>query len=130
MFIKNLNECEEFTANDGCRIRELLHPENDTVNLPFSIAIATVDATGRSYRHKLNLTEIYYILEGTGRIHIDSECATVKVGDVIVIPAGASQWIENPDDKKLVFAAIVSPPWNAMDDVRLDAEDKMGNVNI
>ncbi len=130
MFIKNLNECEEFTANDGCRIRELLHPKNDPVNLPYSIAIATVDAAGRSYRHMLNLTEIYYILEGTGRMHIDNESAEVKEGDVIVIPAVASQWIENPDDKELVFAAIVSPPWNAMDDVRLDSSDQAGNVNI
>lgn len=126
MFIKNLNECEEFIAIDGCRIRELLHPKNDTVNLPYSIAIATVDAAKRSYRHRLNQTEIYYILEGTGRMHIDGEDAMVSASDVIVIPAGAAQWIENTDDKILVFAAIVSPPWSAVDDIRLDADYETG----
>lgn len=126
MFIKNLNECEEFIANDGCRIRELLHPKNDPVNLPYSIAIATVDAAKRSYRHMLHQTEIYYILEGTGRMHIDGEDAVVSASDVIVIPAGAAQWIENTDDKTLVFAAIVSPPWDTADDIRLDADHETG----
>lgn len=130
MFIKNLNNCKEFTANDGCRIRELLHPKNDPVDLPYSIAIAIVNPARRSYRHKLNLTEIYYILEGAGRMHIDNECVIVNTGDVIVIPAGTAQWIENTEDNDLVFAAIVNPPWNEVDDVCLDTGHDRGNVNI
>ena len=42
MFVKKTLDCGAFIANDGCTIRELLHPENDAVDLPYSLALATV----------------------------------------------------------------------------------------
>ena len=106
-------------ANDGCSIRELLHPKNDAVDLPYSLALATVDVGQKSYRHKLEQTEVYHILQGHGRMFIDSEDSEVGTGDVIVIPAEAVQWIENIGSEPLVFTAIVSPPWTEDGDVRL-----------
>lgn len=117
MFVKNLNNCNEFEANDGCQIRELLHPENDPVELPYSIAIARVDAGKQTYRHKLKQSEVYYILAGKGRMHIDDESRQVSVGDIIFIPPQAEQWIENSGHEQLQFAAIVSPPWSDKDDI-------------
>ena len=43
MFVKKILDCDAFVANDGCTIRELLHPENDAIDLPYSLALATVD---------------------------------------------------------------------------------------
>lgn len=120
MFVKKLNSCSEFTANDGCRIRELLHPVKDGVELPFSLAIARVEAGKSTYKHRLKQTEIYYILNGTGRMYIDTETRDVEQGDVIAIPAQSIQFIENTGSETLEFAAIVSPPWNEADDIRLD----------
>lgn len=120
MFVKKTLDCEAFVANDGCQIRELLHPENDAVELPYSLAIATVDVNKQSYRHQLQQTEVYYILQGHGRMTIDSEARDVLMGDAIVVPARATQWIENIGNEALVFAAIVSPPWTEAGDVRLD----------
>ncbi len=120
MFIKNLNDCEEFTANDGCRIRELLHPANDPVKLPYSIAIARVGAGKQSYMHKLQQDEVYYILQGRGQIHIEDEIKSVTTGDIVVILADSAQWIENTGEGELMFAAIVSPPWTREGDMRLD----------
>ena len=120
MFIKNLNDCDEFTANDGCAIRELLHPDKDAPVIPYSLAYASVAAGKASYRHLLKQTEIYFILRGTGKIHIDAESRNVVTGDTVVIPAQAQQWIENTGSETLEFLAIVSPPWRAEDDVRLD----------
>lgn len=120
MFVKNLNDCEEFTANDGCRIRELLHPDNDPVELPFSFAIARVEAGKQTYKHRLKQMEIYYILAGQGGMHIDNESQHVTVGDGILIPAGSIQWIENTGDRPLQFIAIVSPPWREEEDERLE----------
>ena len=122
MFIKNLNDCKEFTANDGCRIRELLHPANDPVELPYSVAIARVDAGKQSYKHKLKQNEVYYILQGTGQLHIEDEIKLVTTGDIVVILADSVQWIENTGEDELMFAAIVSPPWTREGDMRLDGE--------
>jgi len=36
VFVKKTSECDAFVANDGCTIRELLHPKNDPVDLPYS----------------------------------------------------------------------------------------------
>ena len=120
MFVKNLNDCDEFSALDGCNIRELLHPEKDPPALPYSLAYARVERGKGTYRHQLKQTEIYFILEGSGRMHIDQESREVGKGDAVVIPARAIQRIDNIGPETLEFIAIVSPPWRAEDDVRLD----------
>jgi len=119
VFVKKTSECDAFVAKDGCSIRELLHPENDAVDLPYSLALATVDIGSKSYQHKLEQTEVYHILQGQGRMFIDNEDSEVGTGDVIVIPAEAVQWIENIGSGPLVFTAIVSPPWTEDGDMRL-----------
>jgi mannose-6-phosphate isomerase-like protein (cupin superfamily) len=116
MFVKNLNACKEFTANDGCLIRELLHPKNDPVDLAWSMAVARVLTGKRTLQHKLAQTEVYYILAGQGRMHINNEAREISTGDVIVIPPQAIQWIENSGNSELKFLAIVSPPWQKQDD--------------
>ena len=59
--------------NDGCEIRELLHPKNDPVDLPYSLALATADIGQQSYQHKLEQTEVYHILQGHGCMTIENE---------------------------------------------------------
>ena len=112
MFLKKLNECHEFTANDGCKIRELLHPHNDPVDPGYSIAFARVTYGGRTIKHKLKQSEVYYILSGPACMHIDD--------DVVFVPANAAQWIENKSNMDLEFLAIVCPPWQKQDDIRLE----------
>ncbi len=73
MFVKKTSECDAFVANDGCSIRELLHPKNDAIELPYSLALATVDVGSKSYQHKLEQTEVYHILQGHGRMFIENE---------------------------------------------------------
>ena len=119
MWVKRLADCEEFTANDGCRIRELLHPKNDPVDLPYSIAIAVVETGGQTYKHKLDREETYYILSGKGEMHIDDKSAPVFADDLIYIPAHAVQWIENAGNEPLRFVAIVNPAWEADGDERI-----------
>ena len=53
-------------------------------------------------------------------MHIDSETQSVSAGDAIVIPGEASQWIENTGPATLRFTVLVSPPWTAADDERLE----------
>jgi len=120
MFVKNISDCSEFTANDGCRIRELLHPKNDPVDLPCSLAHARLTPGNHSCRHRLKQTEVYYILKGQGMMHIGNDSREVSSGDIILIPAEAVQWIENSGDTDLIFLALVSPPWKNEDDERIE----------
>lgn len=114
-------EREEITANDGCRLRELLHPERGDSGLPYSLALARVEPGGATHPHFLKEErEVYYIMQGRGRMHIGSESSAVGPGDAVVIPAGEIQWIECAGDEPLSFLALVSPPWRADHDIRAD----------
>lgn len=119
MFVKNIDDCAEFTANDGCRIKEWLHPNNDAVELSYSVAMATVDVGEQSYKHTLEQIEVYLIIAGQGLMHIDDEEKEVKAGDAIYIEPQRVQWIENNDDIPLQFIALVNPPWSEDGDKRL-----------
>jgi mannose-6-phosphate isomerase-like protein (cupin superfamily) len=120
VFVKNIDNCPEFTANDGCQIREWLHPKNDDIDLPYSVAMATVDVGQQSYKHKLEQAEVYLITAGQGLMHIDNEEREVKAGDAIYIEPSRIQWIENIADETLCFIALVNPPWTEEQDIRLD----------
>ena len=121
MLVRRLREQAEIIANDGCRLRELLHPDTDRSAISYSLAVAWVDPGKSTLPHRLTEEiEVYYIISGTGRMHIDEESRDVETGDAIVIPAASEQWIENPGTDVLHFAAIVSPPWRLDHDIRTD----------
>lgn len=118
MFIKRFKDCVEITANDGCRLKELLHSDRDDVDLPYSLAYARVEVGKGTLPHQLVAQdEVYTILSGRGIMHIGEESEEVGMGDTILIPAGAEQWIENTSEEELVFTALVSPPWREEDDL-------------
>lgn len=120
MLIKSTDRCIAFTAIDGCRIREVLHPAHDPVPLAFSLAVAEVAVGARTYRHCLVHPEVYYLLEGEGVMHIGEDTRPVRAGDAVYIPAHAEQWIENAGAQTLRFIALVSPPWSMDADRRLE----------
>ncbi len=120
MFVKNIDNCPEFIANDGCHIREWIHPKNDSIELPYSVATAKVDVGQQSYKHKLEQAEVYLIIAGLGLMHIDDEEREVSEGDAIYIEPQRTQWIENIGETSLQFIALVNPPWSEEGDNRLD----------
>ncbi len=116
MLVKKLEHCEEFIAGDGTRLREILHPNKDDVDFRYSLAHAIVNVGDTSQAHKLTTSEIYYILDGQGEMYIDDEKKSVGVGDAIVIPPHAKQYIKNTGDVDLVFLCIVDPAWREEDE--------------
>lgn len=119
--IRKLTNCAEIIAGDRTRLRELLHPGRD---YPFagrySLAHAVVNPGQATSRHRLKSDEVYYILEGRGRMHVDDETAEVEPGDAIEIPPGVVQWIENIGPGRLVFLCLVDPAWRAEDEEVLE----------
>lgn len=118
MLKKSTQNVPQFIAGDKTLIRELLHPKNDGLNLDFSLAHATVEVGKASIPHILQKsTETYYILQGEGRVFIDDKEQDMQVGDLVFIPAGAKQYIENIGSIALIFLCIVSPPWKKADEI-------------
>lgn len=73
MLIKRLSDCEEFTAGDGSLLRELLHPDKADLAIRYSLAHAIVKVRHATTPHILKTSEVYYIMEGEGIMHINEE---------------------------------------------------------
>lgn len=116
MLIRKLMECDEFVAGDGTLLRELLHPSQQAVELRYSLAQAIVPVGQTSIPHALATSEVYYILQGVGEMHINTEAQQVTVGDMVYIPPHAKQFIRNCGSEPLVFLCIVDPAWKAADE--------------
>ena len=119
MYIRRLKDCREITAGDACQLRELLNAKQDCFSFRYSLAHALVKPGLKTKPHALKTSEVYYILEGKGRMHIGEEAEDVEPGCAIDIPPHAVQWIENTGPRDLVFLCIVDPAWCSEDEVIL-----------
>jgi mannose-6-phosphate isomerase-like protein (cupin superfamily) len=111
MYVKHLKDCPEFVARDNSLLQEILNPLKEDLNIHYSLAWAQVKPGNKTLSHRLKVCEVYYILKGTGIIHINNEEKKVHDNNTIYIPSGATQFIENDGDKNLEFLCIVDPAW-------------------
>jgi mannose-6-phosphate isomerase-like protein (cupin superfamily) len=121
--VKRFDDCEEIIAIDNTILREILNPRHDRadLHLEYSIAHAIVRSGDSSSPHVLRTSsEVYYILEGTGVMHVDEESVEVGPLDTVYVPPSARQYIENIGDEDLTFLCIVYPPWRADDEELVD----------
>jgi len=116
MLVVNLNDCAEFIAGDNTILREILHPDKQNLQLRYSLAHAFVKPGEVSLPHRLATSEVYYILEGTGTMHIDDEEAEVGSGCTVYIPPHSVQFISNTGPTDLKFLCIVDPAWRVEDE--------------
>ncbi|NQV03892.1 MAG: cupin domain-containing protein [Candidatus Omnitrophica bacterium] len=116
MIIKKLNNLKEFEAGDGCILREFFNPCKDNIEARYSLAHAKVLPGQHTKDHRLNVSELYYILKGKGLMHIDDERANVYPDDAVYIPPNSIQSIENTGKSDLEFICIVDPAWKPEDE--------------
>ena len=80
MLLRRLQDREAINALDDTTVREILNPKHESqpLVLNYSLAHATVKPNEKSLPHKFHeASEVYYILRGTGLMHIDDEVAKV-----------------------------------------------------
>ena len=74
----------------------------------------------KSKKHKLGSSEIYYILEGYGKLKIQDKTFNIQKDDSVFVPSNSEQSIENTGVNDLKFLCIVDPAWQAKDEVVLE----------
>lgn len=116
MFIRDLRNCDEIIAGDLTILRELLHPDRADLEIRYSLAHVVVKPGKSSLSHKLKTSEVYYILEGDGVMHVDNESAKVHSGQAVYIPPNSTQYIQNTGGSDLKFLCIVDPAWRSEDE--------------
>jgi len=111
MLLKSIDDIPFFKAGDDTILKEVLHPDNDGIELGYSIAFAKIEVTKSSLPHRLKHSETYIFLKGSGQIYINDATKAVKKGDIVYVPPMANQYVENTDTVDLEFYCIVSPAW-------------------
>lgn len=111
MIIKHVPQLPFFVAGDETRLAEVLHPKNDLIDLPYSIAYATIAPGKSSLPHTLTGSETYIFTAGQGMITVNDITQKVGPGVVVLVPENASQSVENQGDKDLCFYCMVAPAW-------------------
>jgi mannose-6-phosphate isomerase-like protein (cupin superfamily) len=116
MIIKSVKSMPEFRAGDVSSLREIFHPAKESLAIGYSLAHAVVKPGETTLPHRLKSAEIYYVLEGRGRMHIGGEAAVIEAGQAVYIPPAAVQSIDNIGESDLAFLCIVDPAWRAEDE--------------
>ena len=111
MIIKKLDAAARFRAGDASFLREILNPVREPLSIRYSLAHAEVGPGAATLPHRLTGSEVYYILEGCGRMHVGSELAEIAAGQAVYIPPGEIQFIENIGASRLAFLCFVDPAW-------------------
>lgn len=110
--IKDLEKIESFLAGDHTHISEVLHPKNDNIEIPFSIAYGYIEEGKSSINHRLQNDEVYVFISGQGEMVIDDVTYTIKENQLALVPKNARQFVRNRGKGRLVFLCIVSPAWS------------------
>ncbi len=117
MIVKRLSDLKEIIALDDTRIKEFFNPKHsdNELHLGYSLAHATLKPGTSSLPHKFkSASEVYYILQGKGIMHINEEEEEVVSGDVVYIPPKAIQYIDSVGTEDLEFLCIVYPEWEPL----------------
>jgi mannose-6-phosphate isomerase-like protein (cupin superfamily) len=115
MDIVNRNQVKAFITKDTSEIREILAPRNSSIQRQ-SLAEATLQP-GRETEEHFHATseEIYYVLQGAGRMRIEGEVSEVGPGDGIAILPGRKHKLWNTGEGDLVFLCLCVPPYEHED---------------
>jgi mannose-6-phosphate isomerase-like protein (cupin superfamily) len=117
MDISNISRVPAFTTKDGSEIRELLAHRNSCIAKQSLAEARLPPGAGTAPHYHPQTEEIYYILEGTGRMTIGQESAEVGPGDAIAIPPGAVHTITATGSVPLKFLCCCAPGYEHSDTV-------------
>jgi mannose-6-phosphate isomerase-like protein (cupin superfamily) len=120
MDVVNVAAAPPFTTKDGSEIRELLAHRNSAIrNQSLAEARLAVGAPTAPHFHP-RAEEIYFLLEGRGRMQVEGDVREVGPGDAIAIPPGARHQIVNCGDGPLRFLCCCAPGYEHDDTVMVD----------
>ena len=121
MDIQNIDHVPAFTTKDGSEIRELLAYRNSCIrNQSLAEARLPVGQSTTPHYHP-RTEEIYYILEGEGRMQIGNELHNVVPGDAIAIPPGQTHQLTNTGSTTLKLLCCCAPCYEDRDTVLVAA---------
>tara|TARA_B100000029_G_scaffold337862_1_gene330101 strand:- start:387 stop:746 length:360 start_codon:yes stop_codon:yes gene_type:complete len=119
MITRRIQDVEPICADEGTEIKQIYDPQNTQNGIRYSIAQSTLQPGKKSKQHKMKTSEVYFVLEGKGVLHIDDESILVEEHQSIFVPPFSLQYLENTGTKELKVLCIVDPAWRKDNEVLL-----------
>ncbi|HMP07804.1 MAG TPA: cupin domain-containing protein [Lacipirellulaceae bacterium] len=120
MDVVNLRDATPFVTKDGSEIRELLaHRNSGLRNQSLAEARLPPGAATTPHFHP-RAEEIYYLLEGRGRLRLEDDQRELTAGDAAAILPGQRHQIVNIGDQTLRFLCMCAPGYEHDDTVLVD----------
>ena len=120
MSIKENAKINFIQGEENAKIKQYFDPKNTSNGISYSLAQFTLEIGEKTKLHKIKSSEIYYILEGNGKLRIDGNEFELKKNDSAYVPPNSEQFFENIGSEKLQFLCIVEPAWKQEDDEILE----------
>ncbi len=120
MSLRKNSEIESIHGDEGVKIKQYFHPHNTLNGINYSMAQFTLEPRKKSKLHKMSSSEIYYILEGSGKLKINEDTYHLEKDDSAYVPPNSKQFIENTGSINLRFLCIVEPAWKEDDEILLE----------
>ena len=116
MSLKQNSKINFVKGDEGAKIKQYFHPQDTLDEIKYSLAQFTLSIGKKTKLHKIKSSEIYYILEGKGKLKINEKIFLLEKDDSAYVPPDSTQSIENIGAKELRFLCIVEPAWKAEDE--------------
>ncbi|HKS29483.1 MAG TPA: cupin domain-containing protein [Pyrinomonadaceae bacterium] len=124
MIVINRERAAVINTPHGSEIRPLIDRTTSNIEL-CSLAEEVLPAGASVGRHHHLLTEeIYYILEGAGRMTVGEEVREVSAGDAVFIPVGNSHTLENTGEGPMRLLLVCGPAYSREDHLMENAEGR------
>ncbi len=106
MYKRNLNDIEGFITKDNSYVKEIINPKiSDVKN--YSIALAIVKSETKLHYHK-KAEEVYFILNGSGKMILGENVFRINKGDFIVIKPGTKHKVIADEELHILCFSIPS----------------------
>ena len=120
MSLQKDSEIDSVDGVEGTKIKQYFNSKNTVGAISYSIAQFSLEVGKKSKLHKLNSSEIYYVLEGKGELKVDNKIFYLKQNDSVFVKPDSAQQIKNVGPEKLKFLCIVEPEWKPEDEILLE----------
>lgn len=82
---------------------------------PVSLHVVSIEADSHIHYHKV-MTEIYYVVKGSGSMYLDGVIHPISEGSTVLIPPG----VKHRAIGDLEIINVVSPPFDPADEYIVD----------
>ncbi|MBT9310799.1 cupin domain-containing protein [Leptothoe kymatousa] len=96
------------TPDDKNRLALLVDPTQGHAALTCCVEIFDQGGRTPSHRHQVAV-EMFYVLQGEGRVVCDGKVSMIRTGDSILVPSHGIHFVENISAQRLYLLSVMVP---------------------